>query len=401
MEKVIQFESGYIFCADILKVTDEAGNLNQKVYIGIRNKSNQKIIINPITSALKVWKSRKLYTQFQYAQKIVHFLNYVYFEKHLIKRFDEIEVSHVILFINSLTDEGQTRFYVSEHKRLLTTFFYYIVCHYNNICLISKDSFLINKKKNIIWPELDSQILLPSVSAGNSRRRNKITNLDLPLVLRFVELAMYETPNCALGFYFLFFGGLRAAEVCHLTDVDIPKQIVNKAYFSINLEDKIINEESKYADIAENKKNRKQVVLYIAELYDELFAEWKKMYKTGPVVQKRNGGGMTERGFSQNFEKVKKILIKKLSESDDEKDKILAITLASYKWSTHIGRGVFSNLIAQNAKNPYLISVARGDSSFKSALPYISESEKSLQDTTNILRNMYATLRNDADEENT
>ena len=59
------------------------------------------------------------------------------------------------------------------------------------------------------------------------------------------------------------------------------------------------------------------------------------------------------------------------------------------------------NLIAQNAKNPYLISVARGDSSFKSALPYISESEKSLQDTTNILRNMYATLRNDADEENT
>ena len=90
-----------------------------------------------------------------------------------------------------------------------------------------------------------------------------------------------------------------------------------------------------------------------------------------------------------------------MSESDDEKDKILAITLASYKWSTHIGRGVFSNLIAQNAKNPYLISVARGDSSFKSALPYISESEKSLQDTTNILRNMYATLRNDADEENT
>ena len=41
MEKVIQFESGYIFCADILKVTDEAGNLNQKVYIGIKNKKNE------------------------------------------------------------------------------------------------------------------------------------------------------------------------------------------------------------------------------------------------------------------------------------------------------------------------------------------------------------------------
>ena len=395
MGNIIKFHSSYSFCADVLKIKDENGNVKQKVYIGIKDKESKKVIINPVTSLLRTWSSKKLYTQLQYAQKVTNFLNYVYFDSKSVKRFDEINVNHVVEFINMLTAEGQARSYVLEHKRLLTTFFYYAVSHYDNICAISKENFKINNKNMVVWPKLDVQILLPSVAAGHDRKRNKITNLDLPLVFRFIELAMYETPNCAFGFYFLFFGGLRASEVCHLMDRDLPSKISNKAYFSINVEDKIIDEDLKYADISENKKNRKQMVLYIKDLYEELFVLWKLQCHSGPIVQKKSGGGMTERGFAKNFRKVKNILIKKLEESTYEEDRLLAINLSSYDWGTHIGRGVFSNIIADNTKNPYLISVARGDSSFSSALPYISESEETLQNTTKIINNMYASFRKD------
>lgn len=399
MGVVVQFESDYIFCADLLKIRDDTGVLRQKVYIGLKDQNRQNILISPVTAALKVWKTQKISTQFLYAKRVVCFLNYVYFEKRLIKRFEDINIDCVADFINSLTNEGQTRFYVSEYKRILTTFFHYIVCHYDNVCLIYRDSFVVQKNAILAWPELNSRILLPSVSAGSERKRNKISNLDFILVLRFIELAMYEAPNCALGFYFLFFGGLRASEVCHLTDADIPRRVANKAYFSVNISDKIVNEDSKYADITQNKRNRRQIVLYIKELYDTLYADWKKNYKTGPIVQNRFGNGMTARGFTYIFEKVKKNLLQRLSESEDDEDKKLAITLSAYSWSTHIGRGVFSNMIANHSDNPYLIPVARGDKSFDSALPYLAETEKTLKNTSNIISAMYERLKNDADKE--
>ncbi|MBO5470804.1 MAG: hypothetical protein J6A03_13845 [Lachnospiraceae bacterium] len=100
------------------------------------------------------------------------------------------------------------------------------------------------------------------------------------------------------------------------------------------------------------------------------------------------------RGLSYNFSKVKQILISQLSEGDS-KQKMLAYTLAQFSWSTHMGRGFFSNLITNNTQNPYLISVARGDSDFSSALPYIAESEQSMEDISTLLEQMYKNLQKD------
>ena len=46
------------------------------------------------------------------------------------------------------------------------------------------------------------------------------------------------------------------------------------------------------------------------------------------------------------------------------------------KWSTHIGRGIFSNVIASVSKNILEIAQARGDSQLDSSLTYLSDSDK-------------------------
>ena len=71
MGEVVQFESDYTFCADLLKIRDDTGVLRQKVYIGLKDKNRQNILISPVTAALKVWKPQKLSTQFLYAKRVV------------------------------------------------------------------------------------------------------------------------------------------------------------------------------------------------------------------------------------------------------------------------------------------------------------------------------------------
>ena len=89
MGNIIKFHSSYSFCADVLKIKDENGNVKQKVYIGIKDKERKKVIINPVTSLLRTWSSKKLYTQLQYAQKVTNFLNYVYFGYENIEDYKE------------------------------------------------------------------------------------------------------------------------------------------------------------------------------------------------------------------------------------------------------------------------------------------------------------------------
>ena len=60
MGNIIKFHSSYSFCADVLKIKDENGNVKQKVYIGIKDKERKKVIINPVTSLLRTWSSKKL-----------------------------------------------------------------------------------------------------------------------------------------------------------------------------------------------------------------------------------------------------------------------------------------------------------------------------------------------------
>ncbi|HDR7862139.1 TPA: hypothetical protein QCY32_005549, partial [Bacillus toyonensis] len=60
----------------------------------------------------------------------------------------------------------------------------------------------------------------------------------------------------------------------------------------------------------------------------------------------------------------------------NSEEKILANHLLLADWSTHIGRGTFTNLIAENTDNPLEIAFHRGDDNLLSALTYMVKTDR-------------------------
>lgn len=93
---------------------------------------------------------------------------------------------------------------------------------------------------------------------------------------------------------------------------------------------------------------------------------------------------MTVNTYWKRFNRVKKEFIRRLYECPNMEPQMYAVFLESYRWSTHIGRGTYSNIVAQNANSISEIAVMRGDSSLSSSLPYLNDSksvEKKVQHT--------------------
>ncbi|GFI16978.1 hypothetical protein IMSAGC009_02145 [Lachnospiraceae bacterium] len=93
---------------------------------------------------------------------------------------------------------------------------------------------------------------------------------------------------------------------------------------------------------------------------------------------------MTVNTYWKRFNRVKKEFIRRLYECQNMETQMYAVFLESYRWSTHIGRGTYSNIVAQNANSISEIAVMRGDSSLSSSLPYLNDSrsvEKKVQHT--------------------
>ncbi|MBO5470803.1 MAG: hypothetical protein J6A03_13840 [Lachnospiraceae bacterium] len=268
MKEIITFPKRYRFGIEILKYENtQSGQLDQKIIICLRKESCPYPIVSPISSLLKCWISKSYKTQYDYANRIVSLLNYLYFDIQKINRFDEIRTEMIVDYLNYLTATGRSRSYVVESRRVLTHFFYYATHQYVDICDIDNTEFIINvkaRKSVVVWPNLEINVLLPTAKTNQQRKINKLTNLNVDLILRFIELAMVESPNCALGFYFMFFGGLRGSEACHLTGDDISKKVGHN-FFYLHIEDRILNPEDKYADLNQSKKNRRQMILVIPE----------------------------------------------------------------------------------------------------------------------------------------
>ena len=110
----------------------------------------------------------------------------------------------------------------------------------------------------------------------------------------------------------------------------------------------------------------------------DLYESHRTSYKrtdTLAIFIDANGKPMTSKTYARKFQKVKKEFIKRLSESEDISTQSYAIYLSTYKWSTHICRGVFSNLIADNSNNVSEIAAWRGDKSLVSSLTYLNDNK--------------------------
>ena len=394
MSNLIPLHPHVRFGVEILKYEDDNGVSQQEIIICLRKDGFALPIISPVTSLIRCVAGKSYKTQQEYSRCLTNLLNYLYFDAHQIHKFQEICTKHIIDFLNDLAAKGCSRNNVLNYKRVLTRIFYYATSNYKGLCHIDNSQFQVStkgKKPIATWPNLDANILLPSAKTNAEVRQNNLSNLDFDVVFNFLDIASDVAPNCALGFYFLFFGGLRGSEVLHLTSADIPSHYKSNIFFHVTIRDKLLNTESRYSDLNQNKKPRKQIIIYLSEIYDKLYDKWKSTYSSGPIVRNHSGQAMTIQGLRYNFQKTKQILIKRLKGENPEAKK-LAFTLSTFSWSTHMGRRFFTNLFAENAKNPYMIPTARGDSGFESALPYLADSEETIAQITSQLENMYYKL---------
>src|SRR5699024_6561754 len=93
--------------------------------------------------------------------------------------------------------------------------------------------------------------------------------------------------------------------------------------------------------------------------------------------------------YYYHLNKIKEAFLKTLRESNNSKERLNAVTLEASKWSSHLGRGVFSNLLAEEADNLYDISFPRGDKSFKSVKPYLANTNRIKKKIENKLSSLY------------
>jgi hypothetical protein len=128
------------------------------------------------------------------------------------------------------------------------------------------------------------------------------------------------------------------------------------------------------------KKVRTQRVLQINDWGHSLFKDHIQLYKpidgTHALFVNRDGKALSQRSYRQYFQKVKDSFIKLLENHGDSEQRLLAHHLKYMKWSTHIGRGTFTNMVAEDAENPYEIAHLRGDSNITSALTYMVSTER-------------------------
>jgi integrase len=222
------------------------------------------------------------------------------------------------------------------------------------------------------------------------------------LVLKFIKIAQDVVPEIALGICFQFFGGLRVGEIVNLT-----KASIEYPYYwddKNNGEQKfILKIRNRNKQLFKNKRNlqheqvkvpRDQPLMVnpdLSRVYKEHKSLLKRMEnrqdslnKDALFVSKITGNPISGKTYKEKFEIVKSLFLKQLSDegrTEDYKD------LTDKRWSTHIGRGVFTNFLLEVTDNVTLVANARGDKYINTVMAYVEENN-AIKLTTEAINNI-------------
>lgn len=351
--------------------------------ICLQNQDNGKEVVHPITDFIfSYWKQTEYNTMANASFKTVALLNWLYFDgKETINDLSKIKTVQIIQFLYSLTEKGNTRDTVKSYERVIIKFLSYL--SYKEIL---NPNFNLEKFKI----ELQSSMIY-----NNRKKYDRIHEFKNELIIPFLELAFKERNPIALGVYYQIFGGLRAGEVVNLAKTDI-KNIGSFGEFGQILD---IHPNSFRSDIkttsgkGEIKVNRRQVVFPYKHLLKKLYKAHIQNYKatdgTTALFVDSNGKAMTGDTYNYHFRQLKKIFIETLSKDKDIRLVTYAKYLEDMKWGTHIGRGLYSNVMAEYAENPLELAVARGDYNLNSSLTYIADTERIIRKIQDELELLY------------
>lgn len=372
--------SNYFFSKQIYKSTNDDGSVRQRVSIDIQIKDLGISLPTPFNAFLLEYQNRKTSTTAMIASQIARFLNYIFIMmEEPITSIEELKVQHGIEFLSMLPCQKGGKAQCAEY---LTKFYYF--CKQNGIKIPD-----FKEERFDTYQKYTKNIFQGKYKVNPKKAVDVIHEIDMDYLPMFLDTAKDIAPDIYLGLFFQFAGGLRASEIVSV-EYDSIRFVRDGGVFalSLKLEDKDLRPDLSSAFISKVKRNRTQVVLPIfGNRLETAYEEHKKLYgreNMSAVFIDKNGNPMTVNTYWKRFNRVKKEFIKRLYDCPNMESQMYAVILESYRWSTHIGRGTYSNIVAQNANNITEIAVMRGDGSLSSSLPYLNDNrsvEKKVQYT--------------------
>ncbi|APQ73287.1 TPA: hypothetical protein ACXDAY_002487 [Clostridium botulinum] len=370
-------------------------NIIKKVPLVIVYDNRDKIyIVHPISQFIfDNYFNSKFNSQRMAIDKVIPFLNYVVSKG---VKLSELRFVHGERFLNSLSLNGLAKNTVKKYEQVLTKFYYWL--SKNKIIKIQISKFIINEKEKYVQSPFKKIIYNPSLPTNNI-----IHTIKLELVPMFLDTAIKETNIIALGVYFQLFGGLRKGAIVNLKKSSVNLMGVNGEYgIELNIKKNYFrNDIADSSGSTEVKKQRKQIVLSVGNnILTYLYQNHINKYtnnKTDALFSNNNGKAMTGASYEYYFKKLRQAFIRRLLDSDDIRLNGYGKVLSTQKWSTHIGRGIFSNMVAEYS-NELQLSIIRGDSNVNSSRIYVEKSEKAINKISDALNKMYFDVIKDLKE---
>lgn len=339
----------------------------QVCLIGIRNTKINIHKIHPISEfIMDNWKNSAYNTQKKHSNNLVKCLNFLMKNYRTLKinSMMDLRIQHANIYLNSLTEEGLKKETIKNVEQTLAYFYKWMREKFN----MDLPEIVMKSGKFGDYLESPFSPIYPPDRPKNIEHAFPPSYIPL-----FFEVAIAVAKPIALGIYFQFLGGLRVGEVVNLTRNQVIKS-VNKHGLTLRLMNRNLRPDLKGNSSV--KKKRHQMVYeldsWTSSLLNDHLALYKSSDKSNPLFVNADGNAMSERSYRQYFEKVKKAFIELLNNSSEIEQKMLARHLSQMKWSTHIGRGTFSNLLAEFAEHPYEIAQPRGDDNLDSSLTYLN-----------------------------
>ncbi|MBP1970504.1 integrase [Virgibacillus natechei] len=371
----------------------------RKILIGYYKESVDIVYPHPITDFINKEyfnTGKSLSHQKHPAIAVTQFLNFVLdrvadgdgdFAQLEKEGIPGLELKHGSSFLSSLTEEKDISKKTIESKMMyLTRLFHFLN---ENEILNTKIKFkhkdvnnkpvLISKFKDVVLPgDGSTKKLKKKKDIITSSNKNRVQ-----LTREFIMTAYLNEPSIALGIGFLFYGGLRLGECVNLKRSSVKPQ-GNSLYGEEGIvleirdnQDELFSHLTKSANI-DVKKPRDQVVLLdpvITWLYKKHLDYLDKLEKQNKLsnpkalfINENNGLALSGATFSKKFNKVKGRYLENLSRTSGRLQDYL--DLKETKWSTHIGRGTFTNMLVAANFTAEQTAITRGDSNINSALDY-------------------------------
>lgn len=370
-----------------LTFTKKSFVINDRLYyfIAMKNTETNHFRLHPYSSYLLQYRSNASKYQSDIADRLVKFLNYC-LKNINIEDIKTITIDDIEIYLSNYSQNVSKATYKLMYLTI-SKFLWFL----NSIKIlhnISIDDFLISTDSK--GNSIHKIIVNVDFSLKSESSVKPLRDFDTKYLIPFIEFCEFIAPEIALGLYFQIFGGLRVSEVTSLSFKDIASVGSDYSHgIMLNLEKVYTRKDIVTGRLSSSKKTRTQFVLNYKDILPRLL---KKQMSTNNkdivFINPTNKLPMTSKRYREIFNKLRKKFIEALMDSPVDEHKYYALYLESYNWSTHIGRGLFSNLVASSTDSLVDIAKMRGDSNLSSALPYMSNSEKVTDSLQKLLDNI-------------